>query len=233
MKKELLIFGAYGALGTGVSKILSAKPFDRIYLFGSHIDEQNKISGRNIENVITKDLSIEENAKAAFKDLKPDKEKIFYLFSTIGGFFGGKKIWETSLEDWNKMFEINLQTNFLIAKHFSNLVKESGGGTICFTSAFTGLHEEAGKGAYGASKSALIHLVKTLALEGREINLSANAIAPYIIDTPLNREWMTKGDYSKWIKPEEIGELVWSVFNNFNFVSGNIFELKEKFEIEN
>ncbi len=231
MQKELLIFGAYGALGIGVSKILINKSFDKIYLFGSHIDENNKLTQENIENILVKDLSEEENVKAAFKNIKSDKRKIFFLFSTIGGYTGGKTIGETTEAEWNKMFKINLQTNFLIAKYFSNLVKESSSGSICFTSAFTGLHEEAGKGAYGISKSALIHLVKTLSLEGEKIKLTANAIAPYIIDTPANREWMTKGDYSKWIKPEEIGELVWSIFNNFNFVSGNIFKLKERFEI--
>lgn len=228
MKKELLIFGAYGALGTGVSRILSAKPFDKVYLFGSHIDEKNKFSGKKIEHISTKDLSLEENVSAVFRNILPDKETNFFLFSTVGGFFGGKNIWETSEDDWNKMFKINLQTNFLIAKYFSNLVKESGGGSICFTAAYTGLHEEAGKGAYGVSKSALIHFVKTLALEGKEINLSANAIAPFIIDTPANREWMTNGNYSKWIKPEEIGELAWNIFSNFSFISGNIIELKDR-----
>ena len=230
MKKELLIFGAYGALGFGVSKILSSKPFDNVYLFGSHIDEKNELTGTNIKNIITQDLSVEENVKSAFKNITPDKEKLLCLFSTVGGFTGGKNIWETATDEWDKMFRINLQTNFLLAKHFSKLVMESGGGSICFTAAYTGLHAEAGKGAYGVSKSALIHLVKTLSLEGRDIKLSANAIAPYIIDTPANREWMTKGDYSKWIKPEEIGELAWNIFSDFNFISGNIFQLKERFE---
>ncbi len=229
MKKELLIFGAYGALGYGVSRFLTSKQFEKIYLFGSHMDEKQKITGLNIENIVNNDLAIEENVVSVFKNIRPEKEKVFFLFSTVGGFTGGKTIRETSLDDFTKMLNINLQTNFLLAKHFSSLVKESGGGSICFTAAYTGLHEEAKKGAYGISKSALIHMVKTLAREGAEINLSANAVAPYIIDTPANREWISKGDYSKWIKPEEIGELVWNVFNNFNFISGNIFELKERF----
>jgi hypothetical protein len=41
---------------------------------------------------------------------------------------------------------------------------------------------------------------------------------------------MTSGDYSKWIKPAEIGELVLSLFENYNFVSGEVVELRERFE---
>jgi len=231
MNKELLIFGAYGALGIGISNALSSKPFNKIHLFGSHIDDKNQITGNNIVNIKSHDLSIEQNVISAFGNIKPDKGKAFFLISTVGGYTGGKNIWETTESDWDNMININLRANFLLAKHFSLLVKESGGGSICFTSAYTSKHEEKGKGAYGVSKSALNHLVKTLSIEGREIKLSANAIAPYIIDTPANREWMTKGDYSNWIKPEEIGEFVWNIFSNYNFISGNIFELKERFEL--
>ena len=69
------------------------------------------------------------------------------------------------------------------------------------------------KGAYGASKSALVHLIRTFSLEGKKINLSANAISPYIIDTPANRGWMKDADYNKWIKPEEVGEVAYSLFS--------------------
>ncbi len=231
MLKELLIFGAYGALGQGVTKTLVSKGYDKIYLFGSHVSEKKIFIGSNIVNIDTEDISIEGNVLKVMKQVKPGKEKLLFLYSTIGGFTGGKYIWETEESDWNKMFDINLKTSFLLAKHFAGLVKDSAGGSICFTSAFTGLYAEVKKSAYGASKSALIHLVKTLAVEGKEINLSANAIAPYIIDTPANREWMSKGDYAKWISPEEIGRIVWSIFENFNNITGNILELKGKINV--
>ncbi|HEY6436598.1 MAG TPA: SDR family NAD(P)-dependent oxidoreductase, partial [Ignavibacteriaceae bacterium] len=109
---------------------------------------------------------------------------------------------------------------------------DSHSGSICLTSAFTGLAPESGKAVYGASKAALIHLVNTLAEEGNELKLSANAIAPYIIDTPSNRDWMKDADYDKWIKPSEIGEFVDSIFQNYNLVSGNIFQLKYRFNID-
>ena len=129
------------------------------------------------------------------------------------------------------MINMNLKTGFLISKYFSQVVKDSMGGSICFTAAFTGLNPEANKSAYGVSKSGLIHLVKTLAIEGEKINLSVNAIAPYIIDTPANRKWMQDSDFSKWIKPEEIGELAHNIFTNFHFISGNTILLNKRLSI--
>ena len=194
MKKELLIFGAYGALGRGITEVLTLKDYSKIFLFDTEIEDKwNKAD--NTENLKIKDLSIEQNVIDAFKKIEPKKDKIFFLYSTVGGFFGGKTLWETDAKDWDKVFNMNLKSNYLIAKHFSNIVKESAGGSICFTAAYTGVMPEAKKAAYGASKSALIHLVKTLALEGKEINLSVNAIAPNIIDTTANRKWMQDADF--------------------------------------
>ncbi|HEY6626009.1 MAG TPA: SDR family NAD(P)-dependent oxidoreductase [Ignavibacteriaceae bacterium] len=226
MKKELLIFGASGALGNGVTGVFLKKNYDKVYLFDF---KHKEIAQTNVQQIIVKDLSIEGNVKKAFSEIEPSKEKVFYLYSTIGGFTGGKKIWETETGDFDRMINMNLKTSFLIAKYFSLLVKDSHSGSICLTSAYTGLVAEPGKAVYGTSKAALIHLIKTLAEEGKEINLSANAIAPLIIDTPANREWMKDADFEDWIKPEEIGEYVNSIFQSYNLLSGNIYQLKYRF----
>ncbi len=227
MNNKLIIFGANGALGKGVTKTLLSKDYDQIYLFDSKIDES--ISDPKVKQFIVKDLSIENNVLSAMYEIKSNEKANLFLFSTIGGYYGGTSVWETEEIDFDRMINMNLKTNFFIAKHFATLVKKSLGGSICFTSAFTGNHPEKLKFAYGAAKSAINYLVKTLSQEATDLNLSVNAIAPFIIDTAANREWIKNANYSSWIRPEEIGELVHSLFTNYNFVSGNIIELKERF----
>ena len=230
MKKNLLIFGADGALGRGVAGTLSKKDYDKINLFDPHYEKEIVIKDR-ISKIKVGDLSNEENVTRAFEAILPSENELFFLYSTVGGFTGGKNLWDMEVGEWDKMININLKTGFLIAKHFAVIVKSSAGGSICFTSAFTGINPEANKSAYGVSKSGLIHLAKTLAIEGEKINLSVNAIAPYIIDTPANREWMKDSDFSKWIKPEEIGEIAHSLFINFHLITGNTILLKQRFNI--
>jgi len=228
MKRELLIFGSNGALGKGVTSILKTKDYNKIYLFDFHTEEDDSIPG--IVHVKIDDLSVEENIKQAFSHVKSSDNTAFFLFSSIGGFSGGEKIWETDLEDCKRMIDMNLTTSFLLAKYFSLLVKKSHSGSICFTAAYTGLFPEAEKAEYGTAKGALIHLITSLAEESDELKLSANAIAPYIIDTPANRKWMKDAETESWIRPEEIGELIYSLFSNYNFISGNIIRLKNRFQ---
>lgn len=230
MKKELLIFGFNGALGRGVTEAFLNKEYDKIHLFGSK-NEFNILQDNTFFHQI-KDLSVEENVKEAFSSIFSGEDKLFFLFSAIGGFAGGKKLWDTDLATWEKMMRINLQSSFLIAKYFSQIVKASAGGSICFTAAYIGVFPEANKTAYGASKGGLVHFIKLLAEDGREIKLTVNAVAPYIIDTPANRAWMKDADFTSWIKPKEIGEFAQSLFKNFHFISGNIFTFKERVQIE-
>ncbi|GMU97085.1 SDR family oxidoreductase [Ignavibacterium album] len=224
MKKYLLIFGANGELGKGVTSVLTTKDFEKIYPFDFKFD--NDFNGDNVHKVIISDLTVESNVQNAFNEIPVETDAQYFLFSTVGGFWGGKKIWETSIEDLMNMIKMNLITNFNLAKYLSTLVQNSTGGAIIFTSAYTANHPEENKFAYGMSKAALSYLVKTLAIEGESIKLSSMAIAPYILDTKANRKWMNNSNFEKWIKPEEVGELIYDLFKNFRINSGNILELK-------
>ena len=97
MKKVLLVFGADGALGSGIIKVLSSKDYAKIHLFDFRF--KDKTDDEKIKKHIIKDLSTEENVKEAFVNIIPDKNTAFFLFSTVGGFAGGKMIWETDSED--------------------------------------------------------------------------------------------------------------------------------------
>ncbi len=120
MKKILMIFGSTGALGNGVTEVFLKNNYDEFYLFDFKHKEP---SHTNINRVVVKDLSEEKNVKEAFDSIVPSDDSTYFLFSTVGGFTGGKKIWETEIGYFDRMININLKTNFLIAKYFSLLVK--------------------------------------------------------------------------------------------------------------
>lgn len=220
MKKILLIFGASGSLGSGVAKSIRDESYDKIYLF-----DREKIDDKNLrmKSVQTGDLSKEENVETSFSQVGLDSDAQYFLFSTIGGFAGGNEIADTSLDEWNKMMNLNLNISFLLAKHFINFCEKGKGGAICFTTAMTSLEPSQNKAAYGTSKSALNYLVKTLAKECKKRSISVNAISPLVLDTEENREWVK--DESIMVKSEDIGKLVHSIFENRAILSGNIIEL--------
>jgi NAD(P)-dependent dehydrogenase (short-subunit alcohol dehydrogenase family) len=93
-----------------------------------------------------------------------------------------------SLKGWNEAFAINLTSAFLSAKHQVPAMQKAGGGAIVFTSSFLG-HTASfpGVAAYAASKSGLIGLTQTLAVEFGPQNIRVNALLPGASDTPMYR----------------------------------------------
>jgi NAD(P)-dependent dehydrogenase (short-subunit alcohol dehydrogenase family) len=66
----------------------------------------------------------------------------------------------------------------------------------------------AGMGAYAASKAGVAKLTEALAEELKDRAVTVNAVLPSIIDTAPNRADMPKADFSRWVKPEQIAELI-------------------------
>lgn len=218
--KNLFIFGSTGALGYGVTKTLLKNSYDQVFLFDRR---PSKFSEENITKIILEDVTREKNVSDSFKYIGIDKGSENFLFSSLGGFTGGKKITETEYDDWRKMFKLNLDAAFNISKHFINKVEGLGKGSILFTSALSSFSREKQKIAYNASKSALNYFIESLTEEIRPVGITVNGIAPFILDTPANREWVK--DASQMVAPEEVGKLVSALFDNYRILSGNIFKL--------
>lgn len=229
MKKRIIFFGAYGVLGRGVTETLLKKDYDRLYLADYKAEEVDSADER-IVNIKSGDLSDEKNVEKVFNAVEPEKGSEYYLFSTVGGFSGGKELYLTEKDDLDKMLKINLKAAFFISKHFIKFSERAVCRAICLTTALAGLHPSGENIAYGASKAALTYLIESLAEESKSRKISVSGIAPHILDTPANRSWGREEDFQNWQKPSEIGELVHFVFNNYHYLSGNIFTLKMRFE---
>lgn len=222
MKKIFLLFGSNGNLGKNAVKYFLEKNYDQYYFFARNNFEIDS-KKTNYQIIKTFDLAEEKNIESAFSAVSKQIENTYFLYSTIGGFYGGKSVEDTDYNQWKKMLDINLNTAFLISKYFMKLVRGTNGGSICFTSAYSSFYPEAGKTAYNLSKSGLNYLVESLALEGSDLGISANAVAPFAIDTASNREWIT--DVSKLISPLIICDAVESLFTDYKKVNGNIIRL--------
>jgi NAD(P)-dependent dehydrogenase (short-subunit alcohol dehydrogenase family) len=81
-------------------------------------------------------------------------------------------------------------------------------GKIVHVSSRTALKSDGYDSAYAASKSGLIRLIESISHEVKESNININCIMPSIIDTEANRKAMPNSDFSKWIKPEELANVV-------------------------
>jgi 3-oxoacyl-[acyl-carrier protein] reductase len=65
-----------------------------------------------------------------------------------------------------------------------------------------------GSAAYAVSKAGVHMLAQAIASEVRGKNINVNAVLPGTIDTPANRQAMPRADFSKWVKPEELANVI-------------------------
>ncbi|HEY3349419.1 MAG TPA: SDR family NAD(P)-dependent oxidoreductase [Thermoanaerobaculia bacterium] len=130
------------------------------------------------------------------------------LVNAVGGFTGGKPLWEENADALDRMLALNLRPGWALARAVAPAMLAQGHGAIVNVAAQAALAPPAGLGAYAASKAAATALLASLAADLKGTGVRANTILPSIIDTPANRKSMPDADFSKWPKPEEIARVV-------------------------
>jgi 3-hydroxybutyrate dehydrogenase len=92
---------------------------------------------------------------------------------------------EFPVEQWDRLMDIMVKGPFLAMKHAWPYLTERSGGRIVVTASGSSFIAEKYKAAYVAAKHGVAGLVKVAALEGAELELTANAVAPGWMMTPL------------------------------------------------
>jgi len=130
------------------------------------------------------------------------------LVNTVGAFRGGKPVHEADPPDWDFLFNANVRTTLICCRAVIPQMMKQKGGKIITVSSRECLEAHAGFAAYSASKSAVLRLTESLAAELKTSDINVNCIMPSIIDTPQNRAAMPNADFSKWVAPEAIADVI-------------------------
>ena len=91
------------------------------------------------------------------------------------------------VDEWDRIVEINLRGTFLCCKHIGKSMIRCGGGSIVNIASTAGITGVPRAPAYCVSKSGIILLTKSLALEWARHNIRVNSIAPHYLETDLTR----------------------------------------------
>jgi NAD(P)-dependent dehydrogenase (short-subunit alcohol dehydrogenase family) len=126
----------------------------------------------------------------------------------IAGGFTFETLDDGGVETWNVMHARNLVTNATMTKAALPALKQSQDARIINIGAAAALQAGAGMGAYAASKAGVHRLTESLAAEMAGEDVTVNAILPSIIDTPANRADMPKADFSQWVPPQAIADVI-------------------------
>jgi NAD(P)-dependent dehydrogenase (short-subunit alcohol dehydrogenase family) len=127
----------------------------------------------------------------------------------VGGFAMGN-VEATTGGDIHKMFSLNFETAFYVARPLLAHMKQHGYGRVVFIGARPALKPEQGKGvvAYALTKSLLFGLADIINADTKGTNVVASVVAPSTIDTAINRESMPDAHFENWVKPEQIADVL-------------------------
>ena len=203
--KVALVTGANGGLGTYVTQaFLDA---GATVIGTSRKIQQSDFSSTSF-TALPAEIASREGAQGLVGQVVARFGRLDVLVHTVGGFAGGRSIADTDDATFERMLEMNLNSVFQILRATIPALRQTGSGRIIAIGSRQALEPGAGVGAYSASKAAMVSLIRTVALENKDVGLTANVILPGTMDTPANRKAMPGADFSKWLKPAEVADLV-------------------------
>jgi NAD(P)-dependent dehydrogenase (short-subunit alcohol dehydrogenase family) len=207
--RSSLITGGTGALGTVIAKrFVDEGARVTITLREPKDLERLPPSMQRAVLPLQADVTSEADVSLLFDKAEQGNGPVEVLVNTVGGFLPRTEIPNTTLEQWNKMMDINLKSAFLCTREALRRMNGKPYGRIINISAMTGMRPSPGRAAYAISKAAVALFTEIAAQEQKGTGITVNAIAPSIIDTEANRASMPDEDYSKWVKRERIADII-------------------------
>lgn len=207
-QRVALITGAKGGLGNYVTEAF-------LQAGATVIGVSRSIQASDFPNprfvAMPAELSTGDAAGKLAGEVAAKFQKIDVLVHLVGGFAGGKPVHETDDDTFERMLEMNLKSAFVIARAVLPHMRTQGSGRIIAIGSRAAVEPSPGAGLYAASKAALMSLIRTIAAENKDRNISANVILPGTMDTPANRKFQPSADYSKWVDPRQVANLVVSL----------------------
>jgi NAD(P)-dependent dehydrogenase (short-subunit alcohol dehydrogenase family) len=201
--KVIVITGALGALGRVVADVAIARGARVAGI--DHAASQAAATAGRIEFGGV-DLSDGAQARKAIDAAAAHFGGLDALVNIAGGFIY-ETVAEGDIKSWQRMHALNLLTALNASQAALPHLAKSPAARIVNIGAMGALQAGAGMGPYAASKAGVHRLTEALAAEHKG-KITVNAVLPSTIDTPANRADMPKSDFSKWVTPLELAEVI-------------------------
>ena len=244
--KKVIVTGASGGIGKEIAKNFASNGYQTICFYNSNKDGvkelENWAFANNIKGAIYPvkvNLSSPVSIGNAYKKLI-EKFKSIDVLVNNAGISLTKLITDTSLEEWNKVFDVNMKSVFLLTNLVLEQMISKKNGKIINISSMWGVHGASMEVAYSASKSALIGYTKALAKEVGPSNINVNCVCPGLIDTKMNAH-LSKEDLSSLVDctplsrigtPKDVANLVtFLASESANFITGECITIDGGFSL--
>src|ERR1700730_18238133 len=201
--KVVVVTGASGALGRVVAEAALTRGARVAGI--DYAPSQIEASPDRIE-IGSVDLSDAAQARTAIDAAASYFGKLDALINIAGG-FAFETVAEGDPKTWQRMYALNVTTALHASRAAIPHLTASSAGRIINVGAMGALQAGSGMCAYAASKAGVHRLTEALAAEHKG-KITVNAVLPSIIDTAANRASMPKADFTKWVAPKELVDVI-------------------------
>jgi NAD(P)-dependent dehydrogenase (short-subunit alcohol dehydrogenase family) len=203
--RTAFVTGASGGLGTYVTQALLDAGFAVVGL--APRIQQSDFDHPNF-TALPAALDSLDAAKKATEIVISRFRRLDVLAHLVGGFAGGQNVTDIDDATFQRMFDMNLLSSFHVLRAVLPHMRKAGSGRIIAIGSRAAEAPGAGVGAYSASKAALVSLIRTIALENKDVGITANVILPGTMDTQANRNAMPGADTATWVQPASVASLI-------------------------
>ena len=180
------------------------------------------------------DVVVDVSDSAAVNAAAAEVGPVDILINCAGIVGPNKPLWEVTDSEWAKTFAVNVNGTFNLSRAFIPGMRERGWGRIVNFASMAGKDGNPNLSAYSASKAAVIAMTKSLGKELATSGVIVNAIAPAVIETPMNDD--TSPEVLAHItnlipmkrvgRAGEVAELVaWLASDKVSFSTGAVYDI--------
>lgn len=206
-EREVLITGAGGGLGVEVTAaaLEAGARVTAITRGGDEAALSGRIQGEAGTRLmmVPGDVTDLDRVEAVISGMP----RVDVLLHLVGGFgMGPTHTFDPA--EYERLVALNLTSTFNVVRTVLGRMLETGYGRIVTIASRNALEPGPQTAVYGATKAAVLAFTRSVAEETRDLDITANAVLPSIIDTPANRSAMGTEDVERWVSPASLAKTI-------------------------
>ena len=199
-----VVVGAGGGLGQATALTLAADGLTVVAV------DRNEAGLRQLPDKIRREVADTTDPAVATRIIDRIASEVGppdVLVNTIGAFRLGDAL-TTTPETLRLMIDVNLGPALWLSQAVAPHMQRQGSGAIVHVAARPGIEPAGGMAAYSVSKAALVYLTRILDIELRPHGIRVNAVAPQLLDTPVNRGIFPQETMAQAVAPQAIADTI-------------------------